>query len=58
MPTRALRCWEARGAAVPPDAAWVLRGTTGNPRYTTRAELDALPPFSRRSAASRRRARR
>lgn len=28
--------------AVPPDAAWALRGTTSNTRYTRRAELDAL----------------
>jgi len=26
----------------PPDAAWLLRGSTSNPRYTNRAELDRL----------------
>lgn len=25
-----------------PDGAWVLRGSTGNTRYTTRSEVDAL----------------
>lgn len=31
------------GAGAPPaGAAWVLRGSTGNARYTNRAELDAL----------------
>lgn len=33
---------EGAGVGAPPDAAWVLRGTTSNPRYTTRTELDAL----------------
>ncbi|WP_249120504.1 hypothetical protein [Plastoroseomonas hellenica] len=40
----AARLTMQEGASVPapPDAVWALRGTTSNPRYTTRAELDAL----------------
>lgn len=33
---------EGAGTEISSDAAWVLRGSTSNPRYTTRAELDAL----------------
>ncbi|GGC29768.1 hypothetical protein GCM10011504_04980 [Siccirubricoccus deserti] len=33
---------EGAGAAPPPEAAWALRGVTSNPRYTNRAELNAL----------------
>ncbi|MEO6782557.1 MAG: chlorite dismutase family protein [Bradyrhizobium sp.] len=33
---------EGTGAAPPPEAAWALRGVTSNPRYTNRAELNAL----------------
>lgn len=41
-PAARLAMLEGPGIAAPTDAAWVLRGTTSNPRYTTRAELDAL----------------
>lgn len=33
---------EGAGAVPPPEAAWALRGVTSNPRYTNRAEVNAL----------------
>jgi chlorite dismutase len=38
----AARLAVTEGAAPPQDAAWVLRGTTSNTRYTTRPEVDGL----------------
>jgi hypothetical protein len=47
---------EGEAVAVPPDAVWVLRGTTSNERYVTRAEQAALgtrqEPLGRTEATS------
>ena len=51
-----LEVTEGKAAAVPSDAVWVLRGTTSNARYVTRAEQAALEarqqPLGRREATS------
>ena len=49
---------EGPQTSAPPGTAWMLRGTTSNPRYTNRSELDGLGarqeglgrPLSRRAA--------
>ena len=40
--TARLAVLEGVGTAMPPEFAWALRGVTSNPRYTNRAELNAL----------------
>ena len=51
-----LQVTEGETAEVPSDAVWVLRGTTSNERYVTRAEQAALgahqQPLGRREATS------
>lgn len=41
-PAPRLTVLEGAGSAPPPGAAWALRGTTSNARYSMRAELDAM----------------
>lgn len=41
-PAPRLSVLEGNAARVPAATAWVLRGSTGNARYTNRAEVDAL----------------